>query len=138
MTRVEKTKARSTRKDPSGFEHVDAAIQASRGGKHKAGRGGRGGAVTARGKAIRKKQKNKELTSVIVGTIDANIQTLNQGFNDIEEDVRGIITRQTVRRAAGATKTSATFKGAIHVDDEDETNEDGDGDADSDDDWMYD
>ena len=40
MTRTKKAKAKSTRRDSSSFEHVDAAIKASRGGKGAVERGG--------------------------------------------------------------------------------------------------
>ena len=48
MTRAEKKAANSTRRDPSQFEHVEASIQAARGGGRGRGRG-RGGTTPARG-----------------------------------------------------------------------------------------
>ncbi len=141
MTRAKKAKAKSTRRDPFGFEHVDAAIKASRGGKGAVERGG------DRDKARQRKQKEPEVD--IVAAIDADIQAFNEDMDEIHEDMRDIITRQTARTAAKeATATSAasatpaiikaTTKKVIQVDDDDEFDADGDGDADSDDDWMYD
>jgi hypothetical protein len=74
ITRAEKAKAKSTRRDSSDFEHVDAAIQASRGGKRKVGGGGRGKAVSS--KAIGKKQKQKKSSPVTAATIEADRQAL--------------------------------------------------------------
>ncbi len=143
MTRTKKAKAKSTKRDPSGFEHVDAAIKASRDGKGAIERGG------DRDKARQRKQKEPEADTV--AAIDANIQAFNEDMDEIHEDMRGIITRQTARTTAEeATATSAasatpaiikaTTKKVIQVDDDDEFDADGggDADADSDDDWMYD
>jgi hypothetical protein len=146
MTRTEKAKAKSTKRDPSGFEHVDAAIKASRGGKRTVGRGGRGG----RGKAIKNKQKEPEIDDI--AAMDAHIQAFNQDMDEIHEDIRGIITRQAARKEAkGATATFAasaaptafaiiktTINEVIQVSDDDAFDADNGGDADSDDDWMYD
>ncbi len=100
MTRAKKAKAKSIRRDPSGFEHVDAAIKASRGGKGAVERGG------GRGKARQRKQKEPEAGTV--AAIDADIQAFNEDMDEIHEDMRGIITRQTARTAAEeATATSA-------------------------------
>ena len=60
MTRKEKAAARSTKRDPSGFEHTEAAIASQRGGRgrgrgrgqprgERGGRGGRGGRGRGRG-----------------------------------------------------------------------------------------
>jgi len=141
MTRAEKAKAKSTRRDPFDFEHVDAAIKASRGGKGAVERGDR------RDKARLRKQKGPE--AGIVAAMDADIKAFNEEMEEIHEDMRSIITRQTTRKAAEeATATSAasatsaiikaTTKEVILVDDDDEFDADGGGDADSDDDWMYD
>jgi hypothetical protein len=143
MTRAEKAKAKSTRRDPSGFEHVDAAIKASRGGKRTVAESARGGRNQARSR------KQKEVKIDDVAAMDADIQAFNKDMDEIHDDIRGIITRQTARKAAkeavtisaaSATSTiiTATTKEAILVDDDSEFDADGDGDADSDDDWMYD
>jgi len=143
MTRAEKAKAKSTRRDPSGFEHVDAAIKASRGGKRDGGN-----------KARSRKQKKPEVDDVIA--MDAHIQAFNKDMDEIHEDMRGIITRQATRKAAeeGTMTTSttsaasaafaasmiikATTKEVIQVSDDGEFDANDGGDADSDDDWMYD
>jgi len=133
MTRAEKAKAKSTRRDPSGFEHVDAAIQASRG---RGRRGGRGGAITGPRKASRKRQA----APFTAATIDAHIRTMEEVDAEIDHDVRGIITRQAARKAAeqqeASTSTGITTMEAIHIDTDEEFNVDDDGDADQSDEWM--
>lgn len=140
ITRAEKAKTKSTKRDPSGFEHVDASIQASRGGKSKGKRGGGGGAVstsrstaTARGKTLRKQLK--ALESFTAATIDADIQAMEKENAIIEEDIRGIITRQAARQTVKASASVATTEGTIHIDSDVEF--DGADDASSADDWMY-
>jgi hypothetical protein len=93
MTRAEKAKAMSTRRDPSGFEHVDASIRASRGGKRKSGKGGAASTptATARRKAVRKNLKT--LAPFTAATIQANRRAMQEAHANIEKDVRGIITR---------------------------------------------
>ncbi len=60
ITRIEKTKAKSIKRDSFGFEHVDAAIKASRDGKRTIGRGEKGD----RGKAIKNKQKELKIDDI--------------------------------------------------------------------------
>lgn len=152
MTRAKKAKAKSIRRDPSGFEHVDAAIQASRDkgkdvGRGRGGRGGRGEAalrstVTARNKMSKRKQK--ELDSYSAANIDADILEFARVNAEIEADMQGIITREVARKtteasaASASTAASAVTKEAIHVDTDDDFDADGDGDENSADDWMYD
>jgi len=100
MTRTEKAKAKSTRRDLSGFEHIDVAIKASRDGKGAVGRGDR------RDKARRRKQKGPEAGTV--AAMDANIKAFNEEMKEIHEDIRGIITRQTARKATKEATTTST------------------------------
>ncbi len=140
MARTEKAKAKSTKRISSGFKHVDASIKASRGGKRTVGRGGRGG----RGKTIKNKQKETEVDDI--AAMDAHIRAFNQDMDEINEDIRGIITRQAAKKEAkGATATSAasaiiktTTNEVIQVSDDGEYDADGGRDADSDGEWMFD
>jgi len=139
MTRAKKAKAKSTRRDPFDFEHVDATIKASRDGKRIDKR-------DDRDKARQKKQKKPKVDSV--AAINADIQALNENMNEIHENIRGIITRQTTRKATKkATATSialaapavpatikAITKEVIQVSDDDEFDANDGDDADSDDD----
>jgi len=99
MTRTKKAKAKSIRRDLFDFEHIDAAIKASRDGKGAIERGG------DRDKAKQRKQKKPEVD--IVAAIDANIQAFNEDMDEIHEDMRDIITRQTTRTAT--KEAIATF-----------------------------
>lgn len=55
MSRAAKAKAKSTKRDPSGFEHVEASLQASRGGSRRYRRRGGKDATSTLGRASRKK-----------------------------------------------------------------------------------
>ncbi len=143
MSRAEKAKAKSTKRDLSSFEHVDASIRALRGGKVKGGRrGGRGGAAstststaTARSKAVRKSLK--ALAPFNAASIEADRLAFEKEHEEIAKDIRGIITRQTMRKTvAKAFASNATGKGAIHIDSDADFN--GEDDAASTEDWMYD
>jgi len=137
MTRAEKAKTKSTKRDLSGFEHIDAIIKVSRGGKRNVDRGGRG-------KARSKKQKKPEDNSV--AAMDADIQPFNKEMDEIHKDIKRIITRQTARKTTeGVTEASAasiairaTAKEIIQVSDDGEFDADGGGNADSNNNWMYD
>jgi len=100
MTKAKKAKAKSTRRDPFDFEHVDAAIKASRDGKRIDGR-------DDRDKARQKKQKKPKVDSVVA--MDANIQALNEDMNEIHENIRSIIIKQTTRKATKEATTISTI-----------------------------
>lgn len=149
MTRAAKAKAKSTRRDPSGFEHVDARIRTTRGGKGGGGASRRGkdkggaaastittAVANARSKRVRKQLK--EFAPFTAATFDADMQAIQAEDAIIEKDIRAIISRQAARQAAEASAAVATTKGSIHIDSDAEFDVNGDGDAASADDWMYD
>jgi hypothetical protein len=55
MSRAAKAKTRSTKRDPSGFEHVEASLQASRGGGRRRGRDRGNDATSTHSRVSRKK-----------------------------------------------------------------------------------
>jgi len=96
MSRAAKAKAKSTERDPSGFEHVEVSIQASRGGSRRHGRG----------RASRKKP--------VTATEEV----------DESEDVhtrytRGAATRRATTAAIDAAM-AALEEETINIDDDDE------------------
>lgn len=132
ITRAEKTKARSTRRDLSGFEYIDAAIKVSRGGKHTVGRDNRN-------KTIKNKQKETAIDNV--AAINGHIRAFNQNINKIYKNIRGIITRQATRnkpeKATTISAISAIIKTIINkiiqISNNGEFDADGNDNADSDD-----
>jgi len=96
MSRADKTKARSTKRDPSGFEHVEAGIKASRGSGRRRGRG-RGESTSTLGRALRQKP------AAAVEEVD---------------DTRDVHTRYT-KQAATRKATAAVMEAVIIVLEED-------------------
>lgn len=105
MSRVAKAKAKSTKRDRSGFEQVEASLQASREGDRRRGRGRGDGAASTRGRASRKKP------SVAV-----------EEEVDESEDVHARYTR----RAATRRTTAAALDAAMTALEEETLNIDGD------------
>jgi hypothetical protein len=80
-------------------EPLRLSIKASGGGKGAVGRDDR------HNKVRRRKQKRPEEGTVAVR--DANIKAFNEEIEEIHEDMRSIITRQTASKAEEAPTTSA-------------------------------
>jgi hypothetical protein len=137
ITQTKKTKIKSIKRDFFDFEHVDAAIKVSRNNKDAIERDNNCD------KTRQRKQKKSEVS--IVAAINANIRTFNKNINEIHEDIRDIIIRQTIRKttkkamiifavSAISAIIRATIKKIILINDDNEFDADDGGDADSDDD----
>ena len=141
MTRAQKKAANSTRRDPSAFEHVEASIQATRGGGRDRGRGrggttsargGRGGTTSARGGTgrggttfarggVTKEARGGRKSTVAPLTWQQRLQALRDEFraekDAMEADIRAIeeediAIRRSVRSILPVKRSDETVLGS--------------------------